>query len=44
MASNQAVAETADIVFLAVSPKLGEPILQAIGSTLKNGMFRLSRC
>lgn len=35
MASNQAVAETADIVFLAVSPKLGEPILQAIGSTLK---------
>ena len=35
LASNQAVAETADIVFLAVSPKLGEPILQAIGSTLK---------
>lgn len=35
LASNQAVAETADIVFLAVSPKLGEPILQAIGSTLE---------
>ncbi|MCT3172702.1 pyrroline-5-carboxylate reductase [Lacticaseibacillus rhamnosus] len=35
LASNQAVAETADIVFLAVSPKLGEPILQAIGSMLK---------
>ena len=35
LASNQAVAETAAIVFLAVSPKLGEPILQAIGSTLK---------
>lgn len=35
LASNQAVAETADIVFLAVSPKLGELILQAIGSTLK---------
>lgn len=35
LASNQAVAETADIIFLAVSPKLGEPILQAIGSTLK---------
>ncbi|OAT93138.1 pyrroline-5-carboxylate reductase [Lacticaseibacillus rhamnosus] len=35
LASNQAVAETADIVFLAVTPKLGEPILQAIGSTLK---------
>ena len=35
LASNQAVAETADIVFLAVSPKLGEPNLQAIGSTLK---------
>lgn len=30
-----AVLETLDIVFLAVSPKLGEPILQAIGCTLK---------
>lgn len=35
LASNQAVAETADIVFLAVSPKTPTPILQAIGSTLK---------
>lgn len=35
VASNQAVADTADIVFLAVAPKLGVPILKTIGPTLK---------
>ncbi|TLF41017.1 pyrroline-5-carboxylate reductase [Lacticaseibacillus zeae] len=33
--SNQAVAEVSDVVFLAVAPKLGAPILSAIGATLK---------
>lgn len=35
VASNQAVADTADIVFLAVAPKLGVLILKTIGPTLK---------
>lgn len=44
VASNQAVADTADIVFLAVAPKLGVPILKKIGPTLKQRQVPMFRC